>query len=117
MEFGLLAEETTSMSQALANTGIGMGTVFVVLILISFIIFLMRYIPKFFEKKEEKPLVSSPAPQNLRTKQVAKQEETAGATDDYALVAVITAAIYADMEANGVPVPKDGLVIRSIKPR
>ena len=38
MEFGLLAEETTSMSQALANTGIGMGTVFVVLILISFII-------------------------------------------------------------------------------
>ncbi len=37
--------------EALINTLIGMGTVFIVLILISIIIFLLKYIPKLFEKK------------------------------------------------------------------
>ena len=37
------------------NTLIGMGTVFVVLILISIIIFLLKYVPKMFEKKKAEP--------------------------------------------------------------
>ena len=42
------------MGQAGTNTLIGMGTVFVVLIFISFIISLFKYLPKLFGKKKDK---------------------------------------------------------------
>ena len=85
---------TVGPGEAVMNTLIGMGTVFVVLILISIIIFLLKYVPKMFEKKKAEP-------------EAATQ-----------IIAVITAAIAAQMEAEtGVCVPADGLVIRSIKKR
>ena len=46
---------TVGPGEAVMNTLIGMGTVFVVLILISIIIFLLKYVPKMFEKKKAEP--------------------------------------------------------------
>ena len=98
---------TVGPGEAVMNTLIGMGTVFVVLILISIIIFLLKYVPKMFEKKKAEP-------------EAAKQEKPAAkpVSDNTQIIAVITAAIAAQMEAEtGVCVPADGLVIRSIKKR
>ena len=94
---------TVGPGEAVMNTLIGMGTVFVVLILISIIIFLLKYVPKMYEKKKAEP-------------EAAKQEVPV--SDNTQIIAVITAAIAAQMEAEtGVCVPADGLVIRSIKKR
>ena len=94
---------TVGPGEAVMNTLIGMGTVFVVLILISIIIFLLKYVPKMFEKKKAEP-------------EAVKQEVPV--SDNTQIIAVITAAIAAQMEAEtGVCVPADGLVIRSIKKR
>ena len=97
------------LEKAGLNTLLGMGTVFVVLIFISFIIYLLGYIPKFQEKlankdkkveeKKEAPVQAAPAP-------------VAAAEDDAELVAVIAAAIAA---AEGTST--DGFVVRSIKRR
>lgn len=114
----LLAAEkvVTTMPEALVNTALGMGTVFIILILISFIIYLLKFVPDLLDrsskKKEEAPVPAArpvPAP-----KAVPAVENK---TDDTQLVAVITAAIAAAMEQEGTPVPADGLVIRSIKKR
>ena len=106
---------TVGPGEAVMNTLIGMGTVFVVLILISIIIFLLKFVPKMFEKKKaEQEAVKQEKP---AAKAVAKQEEVP-VTDNTQIIAVITAAIAAQMEAEtGVCVPADGLVIRSIKKR
>ena len=95
------------LEKAGLNTVLGMGTVFVVLIFISFIIYLLGYIPKLQEKlankdkkveeKKEAPVQAAPAP-------------VAAAEDDAELVAVIAAAIAA---AEGTST--DGFVVRSIK--
>ena len=55
----------TTIPQALVNTVIAMGTVFLVLILISFIISLLKYIPALMDKftKKEEPV--QPIPQAL----------------------------------------------------
>ena len=97
------------LKKAGLNTVLGMGTVFVVLIFISFIIYLLGYIPKLQEKlankdkkveeKKEAPVQAAPAP-------------AAAAEDDAELVAVIAAAIAA---AEGTST--DGFVVRSIKRR
>ena len=58
---------TVGPGEAVMNTLIGMGTVFVVLILISIIIFLLKYVPKMFEKKKAEP-------------EAAKQEKPAAKT-------------------------------------
>ena len=101
------------VGQAGMNTLIGMGTVFVVLIFISFIISLFKYLPALFAKKPkvepEKKSESSkatPAP-------VAVSENL---VDDSQLVAVITAAIYAyEAQSGNGAISKDRLVVRSIK--
>ena len=88
-------EDYTTIPEALVNTVIAMGTVFLVLILISFII------PQAQPAPAPKPVVQTPA----------------APADDTQLIAVITAAVAAAMEQDGVAVPADGLVIRSIKKR
>lgn len=114
-----VAEEYTTIPQALVNTVIAMGTVFLVLILISFIISLFKFIPIIMDKmtKKEEPVQpvtqAKPAP---APKPEAVKAPTAPA-DDTQLIAVITAAVAAAMEQDGVSVPVDGLVIRSIKKR
>lgn len=111
--------ETTTIPEALVNTALGMGTVFVVLILISFIIYLFKYIPKLLEigkKKPEAPAAAKPLSQDKAEEKAAPAASQT--EDDSKLVAVIAAAVAAQMsEETGVPVAADGLVIRSIKKR
>lgn len=123
---GLLAateEVVTTIPEALINTVIGMGTVFIVLILISFIIYLMKFIPELLDNrnrsKEPVPVpAAKPAPVPAAKPAPAPRPAAAPArTDDTQLAAVITAAIVAAMEQEGTPVAPDGLVIRSIKKR
>lgn len=100
------------MSKAALNTLIGMGTVFVVLILICFIIYGFAVIPKiqaFFAKKKEKKQesVKTTGIENA-VAQIVNQEELSYDTE---LVAVIAAAIAAyEGEAS-----TDGFVVRSIR--
>ena len=98
------------LEKAGLNTVLGMGTVFVMLIFMSFIISLIKYVPALLngtskKKKEEAPK-AAPAPA------VAAAVEEAEEMDDTELVAVIAAAIAA---AEGTTT--DGFVVRSIKRR
>ncbi len=92
------------MLKALLNTVMGMGTVFIVLIFISFIIALLKYVPKLLvrEKKAEPIAITE-------TIDLPEEDEL---VDDSELVAVITAAIMASYKDKA---PEDGLVVRSIR--
>lgn len=100
------------MKKASLNTVIGMGTVFIVLILISIIISAFVLIPRIqdafsgkgkkTEEVKKEAVVSAAAP-------VVEAEEDL--TDDMELVAVIAAAIAASEGA----VSTDGFVVRSIR--
>ena len=102
------------LEKAGLNTLLGMGTVFVVLIFISFIIYLLGFIPKLqkklsgkgkaAEEKKETPVQAAPAP--------AVSAPQAAGTDDGELAAVIAAAIAASEGTS-----TDGFVVRSIKRR
>lgn len=102
------------LTKAGLNTVLGMGTVFVVLIFISFIISLFRYIPaieaKF--KKEAKTETKAPAPAPQAAPTPAQAVAPAAVTADTELAAVIAAAIAA---AEGTTT--DGFIVRSIKRR
>ncbi len=97
------------MGQAGLNTILGIGIVFIVLILISFIIGLLKYVNVFGRSKEVKVSETAAA--------VPETVEEEDVTDDLEIVAVIMAAIEAYEEEMGGTVPADGLVIRSIKKR
>ena len=101
------------MKKAALNTLIGMGTVFVVLILISLIISCFNIIPKIQEKKKKKAEgqaadTTAAVQADPVVAQIAAKEELA---DDTELVAVIAAAIAA-YEGSG---STDGFVVRSIR--
>lgn len=108
------------MGKAALNTLIGMGTVFVVLILISLIISLFGFIPKLQaasakrkeRKKAEKATGEKTGIDNA-VAQITAQEEVADAADDLELAAVIAAAIAA-YEGSA---STDGFVVRSIRRR
>ncbi len=100
------------MEKAALNTLMGMGTVFVVLIFMTYLFSLFKYISKFENmlkakrekgKEVEKEVVSEVSEAN----EVEEDEEL---VDDLELVAVITAAIAASENTSA-----DGLVVRSIK--
>jgi sodium pump decarboxylase gamma subunit len=103
------------LEKAGMNTLIGMGTVFLVLIFIAFIISLFRFIPaieaKFKgnakEAKVEAPAKPAPAPAAPVAEAPAKSE-----MDQSQLIAVITAAIAASEGTS-----TDGFIVRSIKRR
>lgn len=108
---GAAINPTYTTAQKLAkagmNTLIGMGTVFVVLVFISFIISLFKYINKF-QNKNKKELVKEP---EKLSENVTASESDEYLADDYELVAVISAAIAAyEGEASS-----NGLVVRSIR--
>ena len=98
------------MINAALNTLIGMGTVFVVLILISLLISLFGIIPKIqasMSKKKEN--VQEKAVDNAVAQIIENEEQS----DDLELVAVIAAAIAASEGAAST----DGYVVRSIRRR
>ena len=97
------------MKKAGLNTLLGMGTVFIVLILISLIISLFGFIPKLQDAFKKKDIVETKeaAVDNTIAQIVAKEEET---TDDLELIAVISAAIAACGTSGG----EGDFVVRSI---
>ncbi|MBQ9766173.1 MAG: OadG family protein [Lachnospiraceae bacterium] len=106
------------LTRALLNVAMGMIVVFVVLVLISFIISLFKYISiaqnKLEARKANKASIAS-STDNIIS-QIEKKEEVVetyveeAAMDDLELVAVITAAIAASMGTS-----TDGFVVRSIR--
>ena len=128
------------VSMAGKNTAIGMGVVFCVLIFISFIISLLKYLPMIFDADIRKARAEKKAAQEKAKKRteemiIGKSAEAAKAEEvktvatktsddnlmnDAELVAVITAAINAANEFSGVRAPaytasNDKLVVRSIR--
>jgi sodium pump decarboxylase gamma subunit len=97
------------MTKAALNTLLGMGTVFVILILIMLIISMFSWIPKIQAKlsNKNKAGVKERAVDNTIA-QIIENEEL---SDDTELVAVIAAAIAASEGAAST----DGFVVRSIK--
>ena len=99
------------MTNAALNTLLGMGTVFIVLILIACLIGCFKYIPviqeKFSGKKKAEAPKAAPAPV------VAAPVVEVAEEDDLELIAVIAAAIAASEGAASA----DGFVVRSIKRR
>ncbi len=110
------------MKQAGMNTLLGMGTVFIVLIFISFLISLLKYIPMTIEKIEKKKIakaneeagVKLTAKEQSMQAPLPKEEPAENLMDDKELVAVITAAVYAFEATGGNVVSKDTLIVRSI---
>ncbi len=99
------------MEKAALNTLLGMGTVFIVLVLIMLIIMAFGIIPKIEKsiagKKAENNANAGAAVDNTIAQIVEKEE----LSDDTELVAVIAAAIAASEGA----ATTDGFVVRSIK--
>ncbi len=92
-----------TLRRAVMNTIMGIAIVFIVLIFLSFLIYLFRFIPNPEAKKKAQAAAEAPKP--LAAPVV---EETAA--DDTELIAVIAAAIAA---AEGTTT--DGFVVRSIR--
>ena len=96
-----------TMIKAAMNTAMGMGTVFVMLIIISLIISCFSLVNKAQKKAESKKAASASAPAAVPAPVVEVPQ-----TDDLELVAVIAAAIAAATGSS-----TDDFVVRSIKRR
>lgn len=107
------ADYTTGeiLKKAGLNTILGMGTVFVVLIFISFIISLFKYIPVIQEKFSKKGKTEA-APAAPKAAPAAPAVVPEAVSDDSELIAVIAAAIAASEGTS-----TDGFIVRSIKRR
>ena len=114
LQSAALNEESSfgdSMARAGLNTLIGMGVVFAVLILISFIISLFGYIPKIQAAFSKKASTSAPKAAPAPAAPAPVVEEVVDYSDDLELVAVIAAAIAAYEGETST----DGFVVRSIR--
>ena len=100
------------VGEAGLNTLLGLGTVFIVLVFLSFVIGNIHWIPDLVEKSKKKPVPAAPAPAApvQAAPAAAPVEEEEELVDDTELVAVIAAAIAASEQ-----VPVDGFVVRSIR--
>lgn len=101
-----------AISDAGINTVICLAVVFTVLIFISFLISLFKYIPKLeatLSKKDKNTELAENAVVNT-VSQIEVKEEEEELSDDLELVAVITAAIAASAGTS-----TDGFVVRSIR--
>lgn len=93
---------SVNMKRAAMNTLMGIGTVFIVLVFLMFVISLFKFIPSGKKKSSAAP-APAPAPAAVP---VVEEE-----TDDTELIAVIAAAIAASEGAASA----DGFVVRSIR--
>ena len=99
------------MTTAALNTVIGMGTVFVVLIIIIGVISLFKFIPVIQDGLAKKKASEAQAESGSAAVETINAPEEADLTDDLELVAVIAAAIAASEGAASA----DGFVVRSIR--
>ncbi len=97
------------IQQAGTNTLIGLVIVFIMLVFLSFVISLMKYIPKFVEGLGKKKEVAS-TPKQAPVQSEVKETVVEDLTDDQTLVAVIAAAIAASENTS-----TDAFVVRSIR--
>lgn len=79
------------MQTAVSNTIMGVSIVFFVLVSLSFLIYLFRFIP-ILEEKLTKKKTAKPVKQEVQAEAPEEEKEL---VDDLELVAVITAAIAA----------------------
>lgn len=109
-DIGVEAVQTLGekMTNAALNTLMGMGIVFIVLILISLIIYCFKIFPYLEEKKK----AAAPAPAAVPVPAAAPAAPVAQAQDDLELAAVIAAAIAASTGTS-----TSDFVVRSIKRR
>lgn len=107
-------KETLGRSLAAAgeNTVIGILNVTLILLFLSFVISLFKYIPNG-ESKKQKELAAAQAAAPVTPAGAEPEAEDEDVTDDSELAAVITAAIAASQES----APAEGFVVRSIKRR
>ena len=109
------------IGQAGMNTLLGMGTTFVVLIILALLIYSFKFIGVFQEKQRRKAALKAeaqaePAPAPAPAAAAPVEEVYEEETDDEELIAVIAAAVAAYEEENaGTQVPTDGFVVRSIR--
>ncbi len=118
--FSYESTEKADMGQLMAkagmNTLIGMAIVFLVLILISFVISLLKYLPGSGARKKEQKKTEAVNDAPVPAVPAAAANITGPAaqpTDDTELIAVISAAVAAAMGTT----TTDGFVVRSIKKR
>lgn len=103
------------LSEAVINTIIGMGTVFIVLIFMSFVIELFKFIPRIteaFEKRKNKKNDTSSDKEPVASETTVEEVVDTNSMDDTELIAVIAAAIAASENTT-----TDSFVVRSIRKR
>lgn len=112
------------LSQAATNLVIGMGTVFVVLIFLAWVISLFKYVnkaeQKLEDKKKAKEAAKAPAAAPEPVKAAPSVNVTPAPASDAELQAVIAAAIAAYEEDMGCSIEKqpslnNGIVVKSFK--
>ncbi len=105
-------ELKTTLSDAGMNTMVGMGVVFVILILISLVISAFRLINTAQDKaaKRKEAKLTKKTPEEPEIEEPAAIEEEQDETDDLELVAVIAAAIAASENTD-----PSGIIVRSIR--
>lgn len=102
-------EFTEILTKSVLNTFLGMGTVFAVLIFISFVISLLKYLPAFLERfRLKKPKAEL---NEVSSEEIISQEPMSA--DAQIMVAVITAALTAS-KSSQIPTG-DGYFVRAIK--
>lgn len=107
VEYSLAA----NMQRAGMNTLMGIGIVFLMLVFLSFVIGLFKYIEKFQNVGKKKAAEEAPKAEEAPAPAIAQSEAAdEDFADDLELVAVISAAIAAYETTSG-----DSFVVRSIK--
>ena len=101
-----------AIEKAAENTAVGLVNVMFILVLLTLVISLFRFIPNGSRKKKELEAAEAAAPVVPETAQEPEEE----GTDDGEIAAVIAAAVAAYESENG-KAPADGFVVRSIRRR
>ena len=111
MTYSVQYSLAANMQRAGMNTLMGIGIVFLMLLFLSFVIGLFKYIEKFQNVGKKKAAEEAPKAEEAPAPAIAQSEAAEeDFADDLDLVAVISAAIAAYENTSG-----DSFVVRSIK--
>ena len=111
MTYSVQYSLAANMQRAGMNTLMGIGIVFLMLLFLSFVIGLFKYIEKFQNDGKKKAAEEAPKAEEAPAPAIAQSEAAdEDFADDLELVAVISAAIAAYENTSG-----DSFVVRSIK--